>query len=184
PGLGRRLLLSVPRLQVRPGRAGLCGRAGADEPDGAAVPLSQRHHDPDRLGQRECMMATRDRDVFDSLGHGLSALGGWIDQRVPMTKPVQGHATEYYATKNFNVWYGFGVLALVVLVVQVLSGNWLTMNYEPSAEGAFASFEYIMPHVDWGWLIRYMLAAGASAFFIVVYLHMFRGLMYGSYKGP
>ena len=129
-------------------------------------------------------MATRDRDVFDSLGNGLSALGGWIDQRFPMTKLVKEHATEYYAAKNFNVWYGFGVLALVVLVIQLVTGIWLTMNYKPSAEDAFASVEYIMRDVDWGWLIRYMHSTGASAFFIVVYLHMFRGLMYGSYKKP
>jgi len=129
-------------------------------------------------------MATRDRDVFDSLGNGLSALGAWIDQRFPMTKLVKEHATEYYAAKNFNVWYGFGVLALVVLVIQLVTGIWLTMNYKPSAEDAFASVEYIMRDVDWGWLIRYMHSTGASAFFIVVYLHMFRGLMYGSYKKP
>jgi len=129
-------------------------------------------------------MATRDRDVFDSLGNGLSALGGWIDQRFPMTKLIKEHATEYYAAKNFNVWYGFGVLALVVLVIQLVTGIWLTMNYKPSAEDAFASVEYIMRDVDWGWLIRYMHSTGASAFFIVVYLHMFRGLMYGSYKKP
>jgi len=129
-------------------------------------------------------MATRDRDVFDSLGNGLSALGAWIDQRFPMTKLVKEHATEYYAAKNFNVWYGFGVLALVVLVIQLVTGIWLTMNYKPSAEDAFASVEYIMRDVDWGWLIRYMHSTGASAFFIVVYLHMFRGLMYGSYEKP
>ncbi|MBN1237526.1 MAG: cytochrome bc complex cytochrome b subunit [Gammaproteobacteria bacterium] len=129
-------------------------------------------------------MATRDSDVFDSLGRGLSSLGTWIDDRFPMTKTIKEHATEYYAAKNFNLWYGFGVLALFVLVLQIVTGIFLTMNYKPSAEDAFASVEYIMRDVDWGWLIRYLHSTGASAFFIVVYLHMFRGLMYGSYKKP
>src|SRR5690606_28669834 len=129
-------------------------------------------------------MAVRDSDVFDSLGRGLTSLGAWIDDRFPMTKTIKAHATEYYAAKNFNVWYGFGVLALFVLVLQIVTGIFLTMNYKPSAEEAFASVEYIMRDVDWGWLIRYLHSTGASAFFIVVYLHMFRGLMYGSYKKP
>jgi ubiquinol-cytochrome c reductase cytochrome b subunit len=129
-------------------------------------------------------MATRDSDVFDSLGRSLSSLGAWIDARFPMTKTIKEHATEYYAAKNFNVWYGFGVLALFVLVLQIVTGIFLTMNYKPSAAEAFASVEYIMRDVDWGWLIRYLHSTGASAFFIVVYLHMFRGLMYGSYKKP
>src|SRR5690606_15846831 len=86
--------------------------------------------------------------------------------------------------KNFNVWYVFGVLALVVLVIQFVTGIFLTMNYKPSADDAFASVEYIMREVEWGWLIRYMHSTGASAFFIVVYLHMFRGMLYGSYKAP
>jgi ubiquinol-cytochrome c reductase cytochrome b subunit len=101
-----------------------------------------------------------------------------------MTKLIKEHATEYYASKNFNIWYGFGVIATVVLVMQLVTGIFLTMNYKPSAEGAFASVEYIMRDVDWGWLIRYLHSTGASAFFIVVYLHMFRGLLYGSYKKP
>jgi ubiquinol-cytochrome c reductase cytochrome b subunit len=129
-------------------------------------------------------MATRDSDVFDSLGRGLSSLGAWIDARFPMTKMIKEHATEYYAAKNFNIWYGFGVLALFVLVLQIVTGIFLTMNYKPSSEEAFASVEYIMRDVDWGWLLRYLHSTGASAFFIVVYLHMFRGLMYGSYKKP
>src|SRR5690606_21330284 len=129
-------------------------------------------------------MATRDRYVFDSLGNGLSALVAWIDERFPMTKLVREYATAYYAAKNFNIWYGFGVLALVVLVIQLVTAIWLTMNYKPSAEGAFPSLEYIMRDDDWSWLIRYMHSTGASAFFIVVYLHMFRGFMYGSYKKP
>ncbi|PZN32688.1 MAG: cytochrome b [Proteobacteria bacterium] len=112
------------------------------------------------------------------------SLTAWIDARFPMTRMFKEHASEYYAPKNFNFWYYFGSLALVVLVIQIVTGIFLTMNYKPSAEDAFASVEYIMRDVDWGWLIRYMHSTGASAFFIVVYLHMFRGLMYGSYKNP
>ncbi len=108
----------------------------------------------------------------------------WIDDRFPLTKTMKQHATEYYASKNFNWWYIFGVLATVVLVIQLVSGIFLTMNYKPSAEDAFASVEYIMRDVEWGWLIRYMHSTGASFFFIVVYLHMFRAMLYGSYKKP
>jgi ubiquinol-cytochrome c reductase cytochrome b subunit len=108
----------------------------------------------------------------------------WIDARFPLSKMMREHATEYYAGKNFNVWYVFGVLAMVALVIQLLTGIFLTMNYKPSAADAFASVEYIMRDVEWGWLIRYMHSTGASAFFIVVYLHMFRAMLYGSYKKP
>ncbi len=108
----------------------------------------------------------------------------WIDARFPLSKMMKEHATEYYASKNFNFWYVFGVLAMVVLVIQLLTGIFLTMNYKPSAAEAFASVEYIMRDVEWGWLIRYMHSTGASAFFIVVYLHMFRAMLYGSYKKP
>ncbi|MCJ7558064.1 MAG: cytochrome b N-terminal domain-containing protein [Gammaproteobacteria bacterium] len=108
----------------------------------------------------------------------------WIDARFPLTKMINEHAAEYYAPKNFNFWYLFGVLSLVVLVIQLLSGIFLTMNYKPAAADAFASVEYIMRDVQWGWLIRYIHSTGASAFFIVVYLHMFRGLLYGSFKPP
>jgi ubiquinol-cytochrome c reductase cytochrome b subunit len=94
------------------------------------------------------------------------------------------HMTEYYAPKNFNFWYYFGVLSIVVLVIQLVTGIFLTMNYKPSATEAFGSVEYIMRDVDWGWLIRYMHSTGASAFFIVVYLHMFRAILYGSYQRP
>ena len=114
----------------------------------------------------------------------LGALVDWIDARFPMTRLWKEHASEYYAPKNFNFWYYFGVLASVVLVLQIVTGIFLTMNYKPSAADAFASVEYIMRDVEWGWLIRYMHSTGASAFFIVVYLHMFRGLMYGSFKNP
>ena len=129
-------------------------------------------------------MATREADMMGRLGRGLSSLGTWIDARFPMTKLIKEHATEYYASKNFNFWYGFGVLATVVLVLQIVTGIFLTMNYKPSAAEAFASVEYIMRDVEWGWLIRYLHSTGASAFFVVVYLHMFRALMYGSYKKP
>ncbi|HEX5093535.1 MAG TPA: cytochrome bc complex cytochrome b subunit [Burkholderiales bacterium] len=115
----------------------------------------------------------------------LMALWDWFDARMPsVAEEWRKHAAEYYAPKNFNFWYYFGSLALVVLVLQIVTGIFLTMNYKPSAADAFASVEYIMRDVDWGWLIRYMHSTGASAFFIVVYLHMFRGIMYGSHKNP
>ncbi len=109
---------------------------------------------------------------------------GWIDARFPLSKMWREHVAEYYAPKNFNFWYFFGSLALLVLVIQIVSGIFLTMHYKPDAELAFASVEHIMRDVNWGWLIRYMHSTGASFFFIVVYLHMFRGLMYGSFKYP
>ena len=118
-------------------------------------------------------------------GSRLAAVMDWIDQRAPhRVRFFKEHLTEYYAPKNFNFWYYFGSLAMVVLVLQIVTGIFLTMNYKPSSAEAFASVEYIMRDVDWGWLIRYMHSTGASAFFIVIYLHMFRGLMYGSYKNP
>ncbi|MFK8010995.1 MAG: cytochrome bc complex cytochrome b subunit [Marinicellaceae bacterium] len=113
-----------------------------------------------------------------------SGLMGWIDARLPVTKAYKEHLSEYYAPKNFNFWYFFGSLSLLVLVNQLVTGIWLTMHYKPDAEQAFGLIEYIMRDVPWGWLIRYLHTTGASAFFIVVYLHMFRGLMYGSYKKP
>ena len=109
---------------------------------------------------------------------------GWIDARLPVTQAFEKHMSKYYAPKNFNFWYFFGVLSMVVLVNQLLTGIWLTMNFNTSAEGAFASVEYIMRDVDFGWILRYMHSTGASAFFVVVYLHMFRALMYGSYQKP
>ena len=109
---------------------------------------------------------------------------GWVDERLPVTETYEKHMSKYYAPKNFNFWYFFGVLATVVLVNQLLTGIWLTMSYIPSAEQAFASVEYIMRDVEYGWLLRYMHSTGASAFFLVVYLHMFRGLAYGSYQKP
>jgi ubiquinol-cytochrome c reductase cytochrome b subunit len=112
-------------------------------------------------------------------------IGDWVGERAPGLAPFyRKHMSEYYAPKNFNLWYYFGVLAIVVLVNQILTGIFLTMNYNPSAAGAFDSVQYIMRDVEWGWLIRYMHSTGASLFFVVVFLHMFRGLMYGSYKKP
>ena len=108
----------------------------------------------------------------------------WVDERFPATKVWNEHLAQYYAPKNFNFWYFFGSLAMLVLVNQIVTGVWLAMMYKPSASEAFASVEYIMRDVEWGWLIRYLHSTGASAFFIVVYLHMFRALMYGSYKKP
>ena len=112
------------------------------------------------------------------------ALLSWIDERFPLTATFEGHLSKYYAPKNFNFWYFFGSLALLVLVNQILTGIWLTMSYQPSAEKAFASVEYIMRDVEFGWLIRYMHSTGASAFFVVVYLHMYRAILYGSYRKP
>jgi len=114
----------------------------------------------------------------------LESLGNWVDRRIPVSKFWKEHISEYYAPKNFNFFYFFGSLALLVLVNQIVTGIFLTMQYKPDAASAFASVEYIMRDVEWGWLIRYMHSTGASFFFIVVYLHMFRGLMYGSYKSP
>ena len=113
-----------------------------------------------------------------------TGLLGWVDDRFPLSKMWKEHMSEYYAPKNFNIRYAFGVLALVVFAIQIVTGIWLTMHYNPNAEHAFASVEYIMREVPFGWLIRYMHSTGASFFFIVIYLHMFRGLLYGSYKGP
>ena len=109
---------------------------------------------------------------------------GWVDSRLPVIEFWEAHLSKYYAPKNFNFWYFFGSLALLVLVLQIVTGIFLTMHYKPDAELAFASVEYIMRDVNWGWLMRYMHSTGASAFFVVVYLHMLRGLMYGSFKQP
>ncbi len=112
------------------------------------------------------------------------SLLSWIDERYPLTKVWNEHLAQYYAPKNFNFWYFFGSLAILVLVNQILTGVWLAMSYKPDANLAFGSVEYIMRDVNWGWLIRYMHSTGASAFFVVIYLHMFRGLIYGSYRQP
>jgi len=115
---------------------------------------------------------------------GPQRFAQWMDARLSLNKIIEKHATEYYAPKNFNFWYYFGAMALTVLILQIVTGIFLTMNYKPSAAEAFASVEYIMRDVEWGWLIRYLHSTGASAFFIVIYLHMFRAIMYGSYKNP
>ena len=108
----------------------------------------------------------------------------WIDQRFPLSKVINEHLAEYYTPRNFNFWYFFGGLAVVMLIMQLVTGIFLTMHYKPDAEYAFASVEYIMRDVEWGWFIRYMHSTGASAFFVIIYLHMMRALLYGSYKGP
>lgn len=123
-------------------------------------------------------------DIEQKVVKGLTGLRDWVDARFPLMNLWNEHLAKYYAPKNFNFWYFFGSLALLVLVIQILTGIWLTMNYNPSAEGAFASVEYIMRDVSWGWFIRYMHSTGASAFFVVIFLHMFRTLLYGSYKRP
>jgi len=109
---------------------------------------------------------------------------GWLDKRFPVMAVWNDHMAQYYAPKNMGLWSIFGSLALVVLIIQIVSGLWLAMAYKPSAAEAFASVEYIMRDVNWGWLLRYIHSTGASFFFILVYLHMFRGLMWGSYKSP
>ncbi|HAF44152.1 MAG: cytochrome B [Sideroxydans sp. GWF2_59_14] len=114
----------------------------------------------------------------------LKNLLGWVDERFPLIETWEFHLSKYYAPKNFNFWYFFGSLALLVLVIQIVSGIFLTMSYKPDALIAFASVEYIMRDVQSGWLIRYIHSTGASMFFIVVYLHMFRGMIYGSYRKP
>ncbi len=115
---------------------------------------------------------------------GGEKLLNWVDNRFPASKLYKEHLSEYYAPKNFNMWYIFGALAMLVLVIQIVTGIFLVMHYKPDAAKAFESVEYIMRDVPWGWMVRYMHSTGASAFFVVVYLHMFRGLMYGSYRKP
>ena len=128
-------------------------------------------------------MAAADKPPVTGAGP-FNDLLTWIDQRFPLMETWRKHLSEYYAPKNFNFWYYFGSLALFVLVIQIVTGIFLTMNYKPDAAQAFASVEYIMREVPWGWWIRYMHSTGASFFFICVYLHMFRALLYGSYRKP
>ena len=123
-------------------------------------------------------------DFLGPLNRSASCLVTWVDQRFPLMENWRTHLAEYYAPKNFNFWYYFGSLAMLVLAMQILTGIFLTMHYKPDSGLAFASVEYIMREVPFGWLIRYMHSTGASAFFIVVYLHMFRGLLYGSHRKP
>jgi ubiquinol-cytochrome c reductase cytochrome b subunit len=120
----------------------------------------------------------------DNVSKQAGALLNWFDDRLPVTSFWKAVMTDYQAPKNFNFWYYMGSLALLVLVIQIFSGILLAMHYKPSAAEAFASVEYIMRDVDWGWLIRYMHTTGASFFFILIYLHMFRSLLYGSHKAP
>ena len=108
----------------------------------------------------------------------------WIDERLPVSNFVKNHLSQYYAPKNFNIFYYFGALAIFIFILQIVTGIFLTINYKPDAATAFASVEYIMRDVEWGWLIRYMHSTGASFFFVVIYLHMFRAMLYGSYKNP
>ncbi len=119
-----------------------------------------------------------------TIGRTVDAVDNWVNERAGVKAFWKQHLSEYWAPKNFNLWYFFGSLSLLVLVNQLLTGIFLTMHYKPDAEYAFASIEFIMRDVEWGWLIRYMHSTGASLFFVVVYLHMFRALMYGSYKKP
>src|SRR5258705_7203694 len=128
-------------------------------------------------------MAAAEKQAVTGAGP-FNGLLTWIDQRFPLMQMWRSHLSEYYAPKNFNFWYYFGSLALFVLVIQIVTGIFLTMNYKPDAAQAFASVEYIMREVPGGWLIRYIHSTGASMFFICVYLHMSRGLMYGSYRKP
>ena len=137
------------------------------------------------------MAADNGYEKYKSDGTLIGNLLQWVDARFPATSMWRSHLSEYYAPKNFNFWYFFGSLAIVVLSMQIITGIFLVMFYKPdaalNASGvpvAFASVEYIMRDVNWGWLIRYMHSTGASAFFVVVYLHMFRGLLYGSYRKP
>ena len=122
-------------------------------------------------------------EISPNAAIGEKALN-WVDNRFPASKLFKEHLSEYYASKNLNFWYIFGALSLLVLVIQIVTGIFLVMHYKPDAALAFASVEYIMRDVPWGWLVRYMHSTGASAFFLVVYLHMFRGLIYGSYRKP
>src|SRR5262245_24217723 len=128
-------------------------------------------------------MAAAEKQPVTTAGP-FNGLLTWIDQRFPLMDLWYSHLAKYHAPKNFNFWYYFGSLALFVLVLQIVTGIFLTMNYKPDAAQAFASVEYIMREVPWGWWIRYMHSTGASFFFICIYLHMFRGLLYGSYRKP
>jgi ubiquinol-cytochrome c reductase cytochrome b subunit len=129
-------------------------------------------------------MATQQKPTGTPVPASGSKALAWIDERFPLSATWKAHISEYYAPKNFNFWYAFGSLALLVLVIQIVTGIFLVMHYKPDANLAFASVEYIMRDVPWGWLVRYMHSTGASAFFIVVYLHMTKALLYGSYRKP
>jgi ubiquinol-cytochrome c reductase cytochrome b subunit len=121
---------------------------------------------------------------MNSVTRKLGGLLDWIDARFPLSQTWNYHLAKYYAPKNFNNWYYTGSLALLIMAIMIISGIWLAMVYIPSAEQAFASVEFIMRDVEWGWLLRYIHAVGGSLFFIIVYLHIYRGMLYGSYKKP
>jgi len=129
-------------------------------------------------------MSSSAQDTGSAVAGRQGGFYAWINKRFPLDRMLKEHVTEYYAPKNLNWWYVFGFLSMLVLVIQLVTGIFLTMSYKPSATEAFASVEYIMRDVEWGWLLRYMHSTGASLFFVVVYIHMFRALMYGSYKSP
>ncbi len=128
-------------------------------------------------------MAFHEKEVSANAGSGEKLLA-WVDSRFPLTSTIKAHLTEYYAPKNLNFWYYFGAFSIIVLALQIITGIFLVMHYKPDAEKAFQSVEYIMREVPWGWFVRYMHSTGASMFFIVVYMHMFRGMIYGSYRKP
>ncbi|MEY4698993.1 MAG: hypothetical protein RIR85_413 [Pseudomonadota bacterium] len=128
-------------------------------------------------------MAFHEKEVPANASRGQKLMA-WVDSRFPLTATIEGHLTKYYAPKNFNFWYFFGSLAILVLAIQIITGIFLVMHYKPDAEKAFQSVEYIMREVPWGWLVRYLHSTGASMFFVGVYLHMFRGMIYGSYRKP
>jgi ubiquinol-cytochrome c reductase cytochrome b subunit len=129
-------------------------------------------------------MGSNAMDKSGAAGAPAGGFWGWLNYRLPVAAFWRSQASEYYAPKNFNVWYYFGSLALLVLVMQLVTGIFLTMFYKVGEATAFDSVEYIMREVRYGWLLRYLHSTGASAFFLVIYLHMFRGIMYGSYKAP
>jgi ubiquinol-cytochrome c reductase cytochrome b subunit len=128
-------------------------------------------------------MAFHEKEVPANASRGTKLLA-WVDSRFPLTSTIEAHLTKYYAPKNLNFFYVFGALAILVLALQIITGIFLVMHYKPDAEKAFQSVEYIMREVPWGWLVRYLHSTGASMFFVVVYLHMFRGMIYGSYRKP
>jgi ubiquinol-cytochrome c reductase cytochrome b subunit len=128
-------------------------------------------------------MAFHEKEVPANASRGTKLLA-WVDSRFPLSSTIEAHLTKYYAPKNLNFFYVFGALAILVLALQIITGIFLVMHYKPDAEKAFQSVEYIMREVPWGWLVRYLHSTGASMFFVVVYLHMFRGMIYGSYRKP
>src|SRR5690606_33006884 len=183
--LARRLSVPVPRLHLRSGRPRLQEQAVAGQPAGAALHVRRRGQTGHRQGRERggVIMAFQEKQLPADASSCDKALN-WVDARFPLSSTWKAHLSEYYAPKNFNFLYVFGSLALLVLAIQIVTGIFLVMHYKPDANLAFASVEYIMRDVPWGWLVRYMHSTGASAFFVVVYIHMLRGLLYGSYRKP